>query len=224
MSILDKAVAALTPPESDEDRINARRVARDVAEPGDWLTTVLDQHLEIEQAFDALRNTTAADRPARFKELATILNGHSMAEEIVLYPAIERGGEKGSALMAYEEQAMTKVQMARLELIDPSSKEYLDKLDHIRGAVLHHMFEEEGTWLPRLKQAALRDEQEVLGQRFNEEYSRYVGQTGQGHGSHDGLIGGQVRDQATADLARHRDDDMARDPRDGTKMGGTTLA
>ncbi len=229
MSILDRAVAALTPPESDEDRVNARRVARDVAEPGDWLTTVLDQHLQIEQAFDALRDAAPADRPGRFKELATILNGHSLAEEVVLYPAIERGGEKGAAAMAYEEQSMTKVQMARLEMIDPASQDYLDKLEHIRSAVLHHVYEEEGTWLPRLKQSALREEQAVLGQRFNEEYSRYVGNgqsnaAGQSQGLQDGLIGGQVRDQATADLARQRDDDMARDPRDETNMGRTTLA
>ncbi len=64
----------------------------------------------------------------------------------------------------------------------------------------------------------------MLGQRFDEEYSRYVGQAAQSRELNDGLIGGQVRDEATAAVARHRDDDMARDARVGTNMGRTTLA
>jgi hypothetical protein len=85
------------------------------------------------------------------RALAVVLNGHSLAEEVVLYPALAKSGEKGHAGLAYTEQTTTKMQMAELERIDPRDEAWLDKLEHIRGAVLHHIFEEEGTWVPELK-------------------------------------------------------------------------
>ncbi len=63
MSFLDKAIAALTPEESDEDRLNARRLAEASAEPGDWLSVILDQHRQIEQGFNRAFN--GADTMAR---------------------------------------------------------------------------------------------------------------------------------------------------------------
>jgi hypothetical protein len=36
-----------------------------------------------------------------------------------------------------------KVQMALLEDVPPKSQAFLDKLEHIRGAVAHHLYEEE---------------------------------------------------------------------------------
>jgi hypothetical protein len=47
MSILDKVVAAVTPPESEDARKEARAKARGAARPGDWLSMVLDHHLQI---------------------------------------------------------------------------------------------------------------------------------------------------------------------------------
>jgi hypothetical protein len=42
MSIIDKVVAAVTPPESDETRLKAHNKARASAGTGDWLAMVLD--------------------------------------------------------------------------------------------------------------------------------------------------------------------------------------
>ncbi|WP_421837443.1 hypothetical protein [Novosphingobium sp.] len=51
MSILDKAIAAITPPESEDDRLAARAKAENMVEPGDWLFQILDHHREIEAQF-----------------------------------------------------------------------------------------------------------------------------------------------------------------------------
>ena len=51
MSFFDKIVAAVTPPESAEDRAEARRIARREAVAGDWLEQILNHHEQIEQAF-----------------------------------------------------------------------------------------------------------------------------------------------------------------------------
>jgi hypothetical protein len=176
MSILDKVVAAVTPPESDEARAEARAKAQSSASPGDWLSMVLEHHRQIEAAFAAVKAaTTAATRVYAQKELAVLLMGHSIAEEAVLYPALVAADEKSHATKAYTEQSAAKTQMGLLETLPPMSQDYLDKLEHIRGAVAHHVYEEEGTWFFELKEKLPAAEHTRLSQRYEEEFSRYVG-------------------------------------------------
>lgn len=179
MSFLDKIASKVMPPESDEDRANARRVAEAATNGDDWLGIVLEQHRQIEAAFaQALSGNDANNRMASLKRLATVLTGHSQAEETVLYPAVVACGEKAHATMAYEEQAMTKVQLALLEKLDPMSQEWREKLEHIQGAVQHHVYEEEGTWFPELQQNLPTGERAMLTRRFVEEYEKYAGSQG----------------------------------------------
>jgi hypothetical protein len=179
MSVMDKVVSAVTPPESDEDRAQARAKARAAAERGGWLSMVLDHHLEIESAFAAVRGAAdAASRVAAQKRLALILTGHSLAEECVLYPALALHGEKAHSTKAYTEQSATKVQMAALEELDPMSQDYLDKLEHIRGAVAHHVYEEEGNWFLDIRDKLDAAAQSKLGSRYREEFERYIGTAG----------------------------------------------
>jgi hemerythrin superfamily protein len=176
MSIVDKVVAAVTPPESEQARVEARTKARAAAGSNDWLSLVLDHHERIEAAFAAVK--AARDRTARLaalKQLGVILTGHSNAEEATLYPALARVDEKAHATMGYTEQAAAKLQMGLLETIAPMTQDFLDKLEHIRGAVAHHVYEEEGTWFLDLKQKLPAADQEILTQRYEEEFDRYVG-------------------------------------------------
>lgn len=174
MSIVDKIIGAVTPPESDEARADATRKARDAASPGDWLSLALDHHDQIRAAFaEARRVEGAGARMAAMKQLAVVLNGHSLAEEVVLYPALAQAGEKAHAGLAYTEQTTAKMQMAEWENIDPLSEAWMDKLEHIEGAVLHHMFEEEGSWFLELKEKG--ENQSRLTERYREEFERYMG-------------------------------------------------
>lgn len=176
MSIVDKVIAAVTPPESDEQRLEARNKANAAATPGDWLSQILDHHLDLEDAFEDVRNAgDASTRTAALKQLGVLLTGHANAEESVIYPALAEGGEKAHAGMGYDEQAMVKIQMALLEKLDPMSEDFLDKLEHIRGAVAHHMYAEEGNWFLDLKEKAPAADQALLTARYAEEYERYVG-------------------------------------------------
>jgi hemerythrin superfamily protein len=177
MSMLDKVVAAVTPPESDAARQEARQKARSAARQGDWLSTVLRHHEQVEAAFEAVRSATdPASRTAAHKRLALILTGHSIAEEAVIYPALARADEKGHSTKAYTEQSAAKAQMGLLGNLPPMSQDYLDKLEHIRGAVLHHVYEEEGNWFLDLKQRLPEAEQALLKERYLEEFNRYMGE------------------------------------------------
>jgi hemerythrin superfamily protein len=171
MSLIDKALGAITPPESEDARAEATRKARAASDGNDWLALALDHHDQIRAAFETCRTATGSGpRTLAMKALAHILNGHAYAEEVVLYPAMAKAGEKGHAGMAYGEQTTAKMQMAELERIDAASDAWADKLEHIRGAVLHHIYEEEKIWFPELKRDY--DDQIFLTQRFREEFAR----------------------------------------------------
>ena len=160
MSLLDKIMAKVTPPESDQDRAEARAKAEQLSREHGWLAMVIDHHRRIEAAFQSARGgADAASRKQSFKTLALVLNGHSLAEETVLYPALAEHHEKGHAAMSYDEHAMVKVQMHELE--------------HLEGAVLHHMYEEEGERFNDLAHKA-GSESSLLTQRFAEEFDRYA--------------------------------------------------
>jgi hypothetical protein len=180
MSIVDKVIAAVTPPESEKARAEARAKATAAAEPGDWLSLVLDHHIELEDAILAVEEAATADeRTVAFKEFAILLTGHSIAEEGVLYPGLSASSQTGHADMGYSEQAMVKMQMAALEKLAPLSEEFEDKLDHVKGALLHHMYEEEGNWFLDLKEKASVEDQEMMTARYAEEFDRYVGDAGE---------------------------------------------
>lgn len=174
MSIVDKVLAAVTPTETDEQRLEAKTQARASALPGSWLELVLDHHSEIESSFEAVH--IANSEPARSQahhRLALLLNGHSIAEEAVIYPALARVGEKGHAETAYQEQSTTKVDMAALEDLDPLGADYLEKLEHIRAAVRHHIYEEESDWFIQIVRQASMRAQQHLATRYEAEFNRY---------------------------------------------------
>ncbi|HEU4820588.1 MAG TPA: hemerythrin domain-containing protein [Qipengyuania sp.] len=176
MSVLDKVAAAVTPAASDEDRAEARRKADMLAREHGWLQQILGHHRDIESAFaEALSASAPEARHKACKQLGMLLTGHSMAEEAVIYPAVSLHDGKGHAAMAYEEQSMAKVQMARLEMTDPMSEEWREKLEHIQGAVQQHVYQEEKSWFPEVAEAITMDESEMLTARYREEAGRYFG-------------------------------------------------
>lgn len=175
MSIIDKVVAAVTPPESEEARAKARAKAEAAARPGDWLSQILNHHRQIEALFAAVKSATTAEaRREAQKRLAVILTGHSVAEEAAIYPALAADKQVGHAELAYQEQSAAKMEMGLLERLDPMSQDYLDKLEHIRGAVAHHVYSEEGTWFLELAKDVGPDEQAMITQRYKEEFERYA--------------------------------------------------
>lgn len=176
MSLLDRLIATVTPPESEEARREARTKANGAATPGDWLDQILQHHLDLEAAFAGVKaGNDGASRTAALQKLGVILTGHAIAEEAVIYPAMADEAQKGHAAMGYDEQVMVKVEMAQLEKLDPMSQDFIDKLEHIEGAVAHHMYQEEGTWFPELKESASAADEAMLTKRYRQEYERYVG-------------------------------------------------
>jgi hemerythrin superfamily protein len=178
MSWLDKIGSKVFPLASDEKRAEARRKAEELGRSNQWLAQIIAHHKAIEQCFaDALSATDADSRRHAMKELARLNTGHSIAEEVTIYPAlVEYNGMLGGkvqAAIAYEEQQMTKIQQALLEKLDPMSEEWRAKLEHIKSAVQQHVYEEESHRFAELAEAISPAEAARLSRRYAEEFERY---------------------------------------------------
>lgn len=177
MSLFSDAVAAVTPAPSDQDRADARAKARAAAGPDDWLSMILDHHVQLENAFAKTASASdASSRSAQMKRLGVILTAHAIAEENAVYPAMAMETSKGNATHAYTEQATVKIEMAKLEKLDPMSAEFLAKLEEIRAAVAHHMVEEEGNWFHELAETLPVQDQQMITKNYTEAFSRFVGE------------------------------------------------
>lgn len=188
MSIVDKVIEAVTPPESDEARREATEKARSHATPGDWLSQILDHHEMIAEQFTVTKQATSPEEQRRAeRQLATLLTAHSVAEEAAIYPLIAAIGDTGRSTLAYAQQSAAKMQIGLLERLEPMSEDYLDKLGHIEGAVLHHVYEEEGTWFINIIEQAPPEDQAHATQRYREEFDRYMGGDEFGVGSNAGM-------------------------------------
>jgi hemerythrin superfamily protein len=175
MSILDKMIAAVTPPESENDRLQARSRAGQFVTKAPWLREVLQHHQQIDSAFALVKSaSSASDRRSALKQLGALLTAHSTAEEAVIYPALSDNGDNGHATMAYTEQSAAKMQLGLLERMDPISQDFDDKLGHLEGAVKHHVYQEEGSWFIDLVESADEADHQMIAQRYSEEFNRYM--------------------------------------------------
>jgi hypothetical protein len=149
----------VTPPESEDARRQARARARAAAGTADWLAQILDHHVQIEAAFAAV-TAAAGLGPRRLaqRELEVLLSAHANAEEAVIYPALIHFGHKIHGTAGYTEQAGAKANLGELDYRDALSQAYLDKLEHIRGAVAHHVYEEEGDRFLDLKELSVEEQ------------------------------------------------------------------
>lgn len=172
MSFLDRIAAALAPAASDEQRIEARQKLEELARGEGFAEDILAQHRAIEGLFAEARTSSGPAAQAAVRELAVLLNAHSMAEEAVVYPEISEHSGKAHAGMAYEEHAMTKVQLAALQQLQPGTQEWRDKLDHIESAVQQHVYQEESSWLPDVIRHAPVGDRQRMSAEFSEYYGR----------------------------------------------------
>lgn len=176
MSFLDRLAASVTPAASDEQRAEARSKIEAMVPGEAWLGLIVDQHKDIESLFaEAKAASAGTQRREAVRKLATLLTGHATAEEAVVYPVVSEDSGKTHAGMAYEEHAMTKIQLSKLERMDPMSEEWIEKLEHIRSAVQQHIYQEENSWLPDLVENTPADKKTILNRRFAEEFERYYG-------------------------------------------------
>jgi hypothetical protein len=143
-----------------------------MSEQRDVIEILEHDHREVEAMFrelESLRGSSAPDATARRKELTeqvTIeLVRHSVAEEVLVYPQVDKKVSHEEAEHARKEHAEAEESLARLEKLDPDDPAFDDELDTLMAEIRHHIEDEEGQMFAHMREVIDGDELHKLGAR-----------------------------------------------------------
>ena len=138
----------------------------------DVIEVLEHDHREVEQMFaelESLRGAATEDAKARRKDVTeqvTIeLVRHSVAEEVLVYPQVEREVSAEEAEHAREEHADAEQTLQRLEKLDADDPAFDDELATLMAEIRHHIQDEEGEMFAHMRQVIDAEELRKLGAR-----------------------------------------------------------
>jgi hemerythrin-like domain-containing protein len=141
-------------------------------EQRDVIEVLEHDHREIEAMFaelESLRGASTEDARSRRKDVTeqvTIeLVRHSVAEEVLVYPEVERKVSAEEAEHAREEHAEAEETLQRLEKLDADDPAFDDELATLMAEIRHHIDDEEGQMFAHMRQVIDADELRKLGGR-----------------------------------------------------------
>ena len=129
-------------------------------------------HREVEDMFrelESLRGATSDEQLKRRKDLAdqvTIeLVRHSVAEEVLVYPKVEKQVSEEEVEHARKEHAEAEETLKRMEKLDADDPGFDDELATLMGEIRHHIEDEEGEMFAHMRKVMDPDELRTLGSR-----------------------------------------------------------
>src|SRR5918998_1303787 len=141
-------------------------------EQRDVIEILEHDHREVEEMFaelESLRGASTDEAKSRRKAVAeqvTIeLVRHSVAEEVLVYPRVEKKVSAEEAEHAREEHAEAEETLHRLENLDADDPAFDDELTTLMAEIRHHIADEEGQMFAHMRQVIDADELRRLGAR-----------------------------------------------------------
>jgi hemerythrin superfamily protein len=130
-----------------------------------------EQHAEASALFMKLERLTDPVTCAHiFRTLDAKLRDHTAIEEQVFYPAFReraRNDKQASEIAeALHEHDHVKSLLAGIEKLDPAGSSFKGKIAELKGAVQHHVREEEHGILPQARRLFSESELDDLGLRM----------------------------------------------------------
>ncbi len=141
-------------------------------EQRDVIEVLEHDHRELEQMFaelESLRGASTDEAKSRRKtvvEQVTIeLVRHSVAEEVLVYPQVDKKVSAEEAERARKEHAEAEETLQRLEKLDPDDPAFDDELATLMREIREHIAEEEGEMFAHMREVIDADELRKLGDR-----------------------------------------------------------
>jgi hemerythrin superfamily protein len=138
----------------------------------DVIDILTADHREVEAMFTELetlletRSGTNDQLRADLVDQMTIeLVRHSVAEEVVVYPAVKDKVSAEEAERSKQEHAEAEETMKRLESLDPNDDAFEQELRALMREIRTHVEEEEKEVFPRMREVLSQDELTDLGKR-----------------------------------------------------------
>jgi hemerythrin superfamily protein len=140
------------------------------------------QHKEVKSLFKKIEKTeNGRARRQLLDEITAALQGHTVIEEEMFYPAV-RGLETQKAeemvLEAFEEHHVVKLVLAELPKVNTEDDRFEAKMTVLSELVEHHADEEEKEMF-KLAQKLGKDELESLGEQMEERFEAVRSQSRQ---------------------------------------------
>jgi hypothetical protein len=134
------------------------------------------QHREVKALFKKVEGTdNPRMRRQLMQEIARSLEGHTLIEEEIFYPAV-RGLETQKAeemiLEAFEEHHVVKLVLGELPRVNPEDERFEAKMTVLSELVQHHVEEEEKEMF-KLAQKLGKDELTSLGEQMEERFEAF---------------------------------------------------
>jgi hemerythrin superfamily protein len=135
----------------------------------DVVDDIIADHREVEEVFQQIEQS---DDTARRRELVehviTELVRHSVGEEQYVYPTARRVLDDGDKVADHEleEHAEAEKVMKQIEKADADDQQFDELVDKLMKDIRHHIEDEEGDLLPKLRQACSEDDLRELGEKF----------------------------------------------------------
>src|SRR3954453_1037088 len=140
----------------------------------DVIEVLEHDHREVEQMFaelESLRGAATDEQKSRRKDLTdqvTIeLVRHSVAEEVLVYPKVEKKVSAEEVEHARKEHAEAEETLQRLEKLDADDPAFDDELATLMREIRHHIEDEEGEMFAHMRQVIDADELRKLGGRVD---------------------------------------------------------
>jgi hypothetical protein len=133
---------------------------------------IIKDHRELEQYYNEITNSSDYDHQQRFgNQFTWELARHSVAEELIVYPAFERHmGSKGHEMAEDDRKEHHKVKLLLKEFqnMHAESVDYVPKLKELWKLLARHIKEEEERDLPALEAAlqSMEGESEKMAKKF----------------------------------------------------------
>jgi hemerythrin superfamily protein len=134
------------------------------------------QHKGVTTLFKKIENAEGTrERRQLLNEIASRLEGHTLIEEEIFYPAV-RGLKLQTAeemvLEAYEEHHVVKLVLAELPRVNPEDERFEAKMNVLSELVEHHAEEEEKEMF-KLAQKLGKSALESLGKQMEERFEAF---------------------------------------------------
>lgn len=128
-----------------------------------------NEHEKAKRAFGGIQAARADRRARLWAKLEPELKVHEQIEEAALYgPVAQELGPRDQTLRDWQEHHHEEVGEAEALMqtiggLDPTSDDWIEKVEELQEALEHHIEEEEGDIWPRIKQSWDRAKLEQTG-------------------------------------------------------------
>ena len=131
---------------------------------------IKDDHKEVQHIIDRLCGTSdnaVKTRRALFADLRRLVLTHAKAEEKALYQSVENEEDLHDIILeSFEEHSLVEKLIRGLEKVDPHDEAWAAKFSVLKENIEHHVEEEEGQLLPKIKKLLSKEELEELAEEF----------------------------------------------------------